>query len=47
MNFGMEIIIVFSLVFVSVILIYYMFKVATKQREIEKIELQKYFEHAK
>lgn len=44
MEFGTEIMIVFLLVFVAVILIYHMFGVATKQREIEKRELRKYFD---
>ncbi len=34
---------VFAIVAVSVILIYYMFKVATRQRELEEKELMKYF----
>jgi hypothetical protein len=47
MDFETEMLIVFLLVFVSTIFIYYMFKIAAKQREIEKIELQKYFENSK
>jgi uncharacterized membrane protein len=46
MEFGTEIIIVFLLVLVAVILIYYMFRIATKQREVEKRELQKQFDHS-
>ena len=46
MEFGMEIIIVFALVLVAVVMVYHMFQVASKQREIEKRELQKYFEQS-
>ena len=40
---GMGMVYVFSVVIISVILIYYMFRLAAKQREIEHQEMAKYF----
>ena len=40
---GMGMIYVFFVVIVSVILIYYMFRVAAKQRELETKEMARYF----
>jgi preprotein translocase subunit YajC len=46
MIFETEILVVFLLVLIIVLILFSMFRIATKQREIEKKELEKQFREA-